>query len=41
MKKKPDYREFSAWEDLKFTVGGLLILAFPIALILGVLLLLF
>ena len=33
MKKKPDYREFSAWEDAKFTIGGLLALLSPFILI--------
>jgi hypothetical protein len=41
MKKKPEYQEFSAWDDLKFTLGGLLIWALPIALVVGLFLLVF
>jgi len=33
MKNKPDYREFSAWEDAKFTISGLLALLFPLILL--------
>jgi hypothetical protein len=36
MSKKPS--EFSAWDDLLFTLGGLLVLALPIGLLLLVLL---
>jgi hypothetical protein len=31
MSKKPS--EFSAWDDLLFTLGGLFVLALPIALL--------
>lgn len=39
---KPDkYEEFSAWDDAKFSIGGLLVLASPIiALVLLAMLLL-
>jgi hypothetical protein len=42
MKKKPnDYSEFSAWDDAKFTLGGIAVLLFPVGLLLAVLLLVF
>jgi hypothetical protein len=27
--KKPDHDEFSAWDDAKFSIGGLLVLLSP------------
>jgi hypothetical protein len=33
MNKKPNYSEFSAWDDAKFTIGGLGVLLLPVAVL--------
>lgn len=41
MSKKPKYSEFSAWDDFKFTLGGVLVLLFPLAFLFALFLLVF
>ena len=38
MKKNDQKSEFSAWEDAKFAIGGLLALLFPFALVIALIL---